>query len=290
MKPWHTQTEAEILTELQSDRERGLDKSEAQRRLQEHGPNELVDKGVKNPLLILWDQLKGIMVVMLIIAAVISLLLHETTDAITIGIIVVLNAILGFVQEYKAEQAMASLKKMAVPHVRVRREGHVQDISARDLVPDDIVLLEAGNAIPADLRLVEAVNFRIQEAVLTGESEPVEKNAEALNHEKLAIADRRNMAYMGTAATYGRAVAVVVETGMRTQLGHIATMIQSVGPEQTPLQRRLDQLGKGLAIASVFIVALVFIRSDSRRRDPPDDYDRHRHGGGGGARSTCWSP
>jgi P-type Ca2+ transporter type 2C len=259
MKPWHTQTEKEILTSLVTDLEQGLDEDEAQQRLQTHGPNELVDKGLKNPLLILWDQIKGVMVVMLIIAAVISLLLDETTDAIVIGIIVFLNATLGFVQEYRAEQAMAALKKMAVPHVRVRRGGHVQDTLARDLVPGDIILLEAGSAIPADCRLLEAVNFRLQEAILTGESEPVEKASEALPQENLSIADRRNLAYMGTTATYGRAVAVVIETGMRTQLGHIATMIQSVSSEPTPLQRRLDQLGKGLAVAALAIVTLVFV-------------------------------
>ena len=259
MKSWHTQSDTEVLDHLGSNIETGLHIDEAQRRLNEYGPNELIDKGVKNPLLILWDQISGVMVIMLIIAAVISLLLHEITDAITIGIIVILNAALGFIQEYRAEQAMASLKKMAVPHVRIRRSGHIQEISAQNLVPGDIVLLEAGSAVPADCRLLEAVNFRIQESILTGESEPVEKTAALLSQENLPIADRRNLIFMGTVATYGRATAVVIETGMRTQLGNIASMIQSVGTEQTPLQRRLDQLGKGLALAALAIVTVVFV-------------------------------
>jgi Ca2+-transporting ATPase len=148
---------------------------------------------------------------------------------------------------------------MAVPHVRVKRGGHVKEISATTLVPGDIVLLEAGNAIPADLRLVESANLRAQEAVLTGESEPVEKNTAALSAADLPIGDRRNSLFMGTVVTYGRGLAVVTETGMNTQLGHIAEMLQSVESEQTPLQRRLGQLGKGLALAALAIVAVVFI-------------------------------
>jgi P-type Ca2+ transporter type 2C len=259
MQPWHTLTEQETLSQLNTDREHGLNEAEVQTRLAEHGPNELEERGRKSPWAILWEQFTGIMVVMLIIAAVISLLLHEYTDAIVIGIIVILNGVLGFVQEYRAEQAMAALKKMAVPHVRVRRDGRVQDISASQLVPGDMILLEAGNAIPADCRLVEAVNLRVQESILTGESEPVEKASIRLENPNLAVADRRNLVYMGTVATYGRGQAVVVETGMRTQLGHIANLIQGVGSEQTPLQRRLDQLGKGLAAAAVGIVAVVFV-------------------------------
>jgi Ca2+-transporting ATPase len=259
MPSWHTQIIAEVLSQLNTSREHGLDDLEIQQRLAEHGPNELVERGRISPWKILWDQLTGVMVVMLMIAAGISLLLEETTDAIVIAVIVILNALLGFVQEYRAEQAMAALKKMAVPHVRVRRNGHIGEISARDLVPGDIILIEAGNAIPADCRLLESANLRVQESVLTGESEPVEKFPDLLVKADLPVADQRNMLFMGTVATYGRGQAVVVETGMRTQLGHIASMIQEVGSEQTPLQRRLAQLGRGLAAASLAIVALVFV-------------------------------
>jgi len=258
MQNWHTLSEAAAAQELKSDLQQGLSDEMAATRLAETGPNELVDRGVKSPWKILWEQLTGIMVVILIVSAGISALLHEYKDAIVILIIVVLNAVLGFTQEYRAEAAMAALKKMAVPHVRVRRGGRVHEISARELVPGDLVVLEAGNLIPADGRLVESINLRIQESVLTGESEPVEKNTTALQNENLPLADRRNLAYMGTVVTYGRGSLLITETGMSTQLGHIANMIQSVGQEPTPLQRRLAQLGKGLAIAALGIVAVVF--------------------------------
>lgn len=259
MQTWHALDKEKAEKILETDIQNGLSGESASRRLEEVGPNELVEKGVENPWKILWEQLTGIMVVILIVAALVSFFLHEYTDTIVIMIIVVLNALLGFTQEYRAEQAMAALKKMAVPHVKVRRDGHTLELSARELVPGDLVLLEAGNMIPADGRLVEVVNLRIQEAVLTGESEPVEKIDQTLSEENLPLGDRRNLAYMGTVVTYGRGSMLVSETGMQTQLGHIANMIQSVGQEPTPLQRRLDQLGKGLALAALAIVAVVFL-------------------------------
>lgn len=267
MKNWHTMKVEELTQELDVNLGTGLSAEEAARRLEKYGPNELVERGAKSPWKILWEQLTGIMVVILIVSAVISLLLHEYTDAITILIIVVLNALLGFTQEYRAEQAMAALKKMATPRVRVRRGGHVAEVAAQELVPGDVILLEAGNAIPADCRLVEEANLRVQEAVLTGESEPVEKFSRALEKPDLAVADRRNMLYMGTVATYGRGSAVVAATGMQTELGHIADMIQNTGSEPTPLQRRLEQLGKGLAVAALGIVALVFVLGLLRGED-----------------------
>ena len=182
-------------------------------------------------------------------------------------VIVVLNAILGFTQEYRAEKAMAALKKLAVPTVKVRREGQVREISARELVPGDIILLEAGNVIPADARLLESVNLHTQEAALTGESEPVEKNPALLKGENLPLGDRRNMVHMGTEVTYGRGLAVVTDTGMDTELGHIAEMIQTVEREPTPLQRRLEQLGRGLAVISLAIVTVVFVLGLLRGED-----------------------
>ena len=259
MENWHNHEITAIFDKLRTSPEQGLSEDEARQRLEQFGPNELIDKGLKSPWKILGEQLTGVMVLILIVSAAISLALHETIDAIAILVIVVLNAVLGFTQEYRAEQAMAALKKMAVPHVRVRRGGHVKEISAASLVPGDIVLLEAGNAIPADLRLVELANLRAQEAVLTGESEPVEKDPAALSAADLPIGDRRNTLFMGTVVTYGRGLGVVTETGMNTQLGHIAEMIQSVAQDQTPLQRRLEQLGKGLALAALGIVAVVFV-------------------------------
>ncbi len=264
---WYELEGEEVLRQLKSNAVSGLDMAEVQRRTEQYGANELIERGRKSAWQILWDQLTGIMVVILIIAAGISLLLGEYKDAIVILIIVVLNALLGFVQEYRAEQAMAALRKLAVPLVRVRREGHVREISARELVPGDIVLLEAGNLVPADCRLLEAMNLRVQEAVLTGESEPLEKSPDALKRADVPLAEQSNMLFMGTVMTYGRGVAVVVETGMRTQLGRIAELIQSVEQEPTPLQRRLEQLGKGLAIAALGIVAVVFLMGLLRGED-----------------------
>lgn len=259
MKNWFAKTVEEIQTELSTDLKHGLSSAEAEKRLAQYGPNELIDRGLKSPWKILLEQFTEIMVIILLISAVISVVLHEVTDAIVILIIVVLNALLGFTQEYRAERAMAALKKMAAPRVKVRRDGHLIEISSRELVPGDVIQLDAGDAVPADCRLIEAVNLRVQEAVLTGESEPVEKNTKVIQAENLPLGDQRNMVFMGTVTTYGRGSAVVVQTGMRTELGKIADMIQGVGQEITPLQKRLQQLGKGLAAASLVIVGIVFI-------------------------------
>ena len=267
MTEWHTLEAGEAVRQIESDLDQGLSAAEAERRLAEYGPNELVERGGKSPWAILWEQFTGIMVVMLIISAIISAFLGETIDAIVIMIIVVLNAVLGFVQEYRAEQAMAALKKMAVPHVRVRRDGHLQELSATALVPGDIIQLETGNTVPADGRLIESANLRVQEAVLTGESEAVEKDIAALEGENLALGDRVNSVYMGTVVTYGHGMALVTNTGMQTQLGKIADMLQSVGIEKTPLQRRLEQLARGLALAALVLVAIVFALGVLRGED-----------------------
>ncbi len=255
---WHTAETHEALDRLHVDPEQGLTEHEVQQRMREHGPNELIERGLKSPWRILWEQLTAIMVVVLIIAAVVSLLLGDQLDAIVILAIVVLNAILGFVQEHRAERAMAALKRMAAPVVKVRREGGLRRVPAREIVPGDILLLDAGDAVAGDARVLESVNLRIEEASLTGESIPVEKHSQALSDAQLPVGDRRNMLHMGTTATYGRGSAVVVETGMTTQLGRIAELIQTVGSEPTPLQKRMAQLGKGLAVAAVAIVGVVF--------------------------------
>lgn len=255
---WYQNETGQVIKLLGTDQEKGLETAEAVSRLEKTGPNELVDKGGKSPWKILLEQLTGIMVIILIGSAVISMFLGDYEDAIAILAIVVLNTILGFTQEYRAEKAMDALKKLAVPHVRVRRGGHLVEISARELVPGDILLLEAGNTIPADGRLLETANLRVQESVLTGESEPVEKNTNPLPKADLGIGDRRNSIFSGTVVTYGRGLAVITETGMQTQLGKIAEMLQGVGREATPLQRRLEQVGRGLALAALVIVAVVF--------------------------------
>ena len=258
MQEWHRINVDEAVAQLETRVQSGLDPAEAEQRIEKYGPNELIDRGIKSPWKILWEQLTEVMVLILLVAAGISVFLHEYIDAVVILVIVVLNAILGFTQEYKAEQAMAALKKMAVPRVKVRRGGKTLILEARQLVPGDIIQLDAGDAVPADSRLVEAVNLRIMEAVLTGESEPVEKITDALDGDNLAIGDRRNMAFMGTVTTFGRGLALVTTTGMQTELGKIADLIQTVGNEPTPLQKRLAQLGKGLAVAALVIVGIVF--------------------------------
>jgi Ca2+-transporting ATPase len=259
MADWYQLQIDEVARRLETDLEQGLERQQVERRLAQYGSNELVERGVKSPWLILWEQLTALMVVILIVAAGVSAALGDFKDAVAILIIVVLNAVLGFSQEYRAEQAMAALKKLAVPRVKVRRGGHVNEMSARELVPGDVVLLEAGGQVPADGRLLESVGLRTQEAALTGESEPVEKSSHVFAAENLSLGDRRNMIYMGTVITSGRGLAVITETGMRTELGRIAEMIQTVAREPTPLQRRLAQLGRGLAVVALVIVLVVFL-------------------------------
>lgn len=266
MKNAHELATNEVMQGLNTGLAQGLSDAETARRLAEHGPNELEDKGSKKPWKILWEQLSAAMVVILIIAAVISGVLGDFKNAIAITTIVILNALLGFFQEYKAEKAMAALKKMTVPQVKVRRNSEIKTISAHELVPGDIVLLEAGNVIPADGRVLESFNLRIQEAALTGESEPVEKHSDPIKGD-VAVADKRNMTYLGTVVTYGRGQIVVIGTGMKTELGKIATLIQGTGQELTPLQKRLDKLGKQLALVALGIVALVFVLGIFRGED-----------------------
>lgn len=256
---WHTQNISSVLQTLETDTRQGLPAEEARRRLEQFGLNELEERGGKSPLRILWEQFTSTMVLILIAAAVISAFLGKPLETIAISAIVVLFGILGFVQEYRAERAIAALKQLAVPLVRVMRGGHIEQHSARELVPGDIVLLEAGSAVPADLRLVESNNLMVQEAALTGESEAVDKQVAALDTANLPLGDRVNMAYMGTSVSYGRGTGVVVATGMRTELGRIAELIQEVESKQTPLQRQLAQVGTLLAIAGVIVAVLVLI-------------------------------
>ncbi|MEW6302367.1 MAG: cation-translocating P-type ATPase [Verrucomicrobiota bacterium] len=256
---WHTFDADEVARRLETDAARGLNSATALERLDACGPNELIDEGGRSVWKILRDQLAATMVVVLIVAALISLALRDYKDALAILAIVILNAAFGFLQEYRAEKAMAALKRLAVPLVRVRRDAHVIEISSRELVPGDVVLLDAGNFVPADARLIETAQLQVQEAALTGESEPAPKTVAPFADASLPVADRRNCVYMGTVVTAGRGVAIVTATGMDTELGAIAEMIQKVEAEQTPLQRRLDQLGRSLAVAALALVAVIFL-------------------------------
>ncbi len=244
---------------LQSAAESGLAADEADRRLQQYGQNELTEQAGRTPWQILWEQFTSTMALILSAAAVVSGLVGSFKDAATIFAIVILFALLGFAQDFRAERAIAALKRMAVPLVRVRRDGVVQELPSLQLVPGDIVLLEAGSVVPADCRLLEAHGLRVQEALLTGESEAVEKHTDLIASEELPLGDRRNLLFMGTLVSAGRAVALVVATGMQTELGAIATMLQQVGQEWTPLQKRLDRLGKVLAVVSVVVAGLIFV-------------------------------
>lgn len=255
--PWHTLSINDTTEQLQTKIDTGLSENEAEARLSQYGPNQLEERGGRSPWSILWEQLTSVMVLILIAAAIVSALLGKVTETVAIASIVVLFAALGFIQEYRAEQAMAALRKLAVPLVRIIRGGERHEISAEALVPGDIVLLEAGSAIPADLRLVESANLRVQESILTGESEPVEKDVSTLDNPTMPLGDRTNLGYMGTVVTYGRGTGIVVETGMSTELGKIADLIQDVAPGKTPLQERLDQVGKLLALVGVIAAALV---------------------------------
>jgi Ca2+-transporting ATPase len=255
---WHTRETDDVLEHWQVNAQTGLTTAEAQARTAQYGANELVEGKLKSPLVILREQLTAPLVLLLIFAAVVSALLGKADNVIAISAIVILNAVLGVVQEYRAEQAMAALKKMAAPLVRVRRDNTVQDVQSRAIVPGDVILLEAGSIVPADARLFESANLRVQEASLTGESQPVEKAPQAISEADAPLGDRYNMLYMGTSVTYGRGTAVVVETGMKTQLGRIAELIQTVDSEKTPLQRRMDELGGVLIKAAVVVMALAF--------------------------------
>lgn len=270
MSEWHRIQGEEVAEQLSTSVEAGLSDGEAQKRLEEIGPNELIERGGRKPLAIILDQIKEPMVIVLIVAALVSLFLRHYLEVVVILAIVVLNAIIGFSQEYRAEQAIAALKKLAVPTVRVKRSNHLVEISARELVPGDIVLLETGNSVPADGRVVESVNLKIQESALTGESEAVEKHTELLDEAHMPIGDRLNMVYMGTTVTYGRGTALITATGMNTELGNIAEMLQEVVMDMTPLQKRLADLGKKLAWAALVIIAIVLVIGYFTR-DPAED-------------------
>ncbi len=249
----------EVLKRLASDGTSGLDGPDAAVRLEKHGPNELTERAGRSRLAIVREQLLNVMTFILLAAAILSVALGDWIEAVVILAIVVLNAVLGYTQEYRAEQSMAALKRMSVPTVRVRRDGRVQEVSSRDLVPGDVVLLETGNVVPADGRVLESVNLRSQEAALTGESEAVEKDGAIVFSSEKPLAERCNMVYAGTIVSYGRGEVVVTATGMATELGKIAGLIQSVEKEKTPLQKRLDRLGRGLAIAAGVLVVVVFL-------------------------------
>jgi P-type Ca2+ transporter type 2C len=265
---WSMQDSDMVCKMLESSEMEGLCTEAAEHKRKTFGYNELEEKKKVSPFAIFASQFRDFMVLVLLGAAVVSGLLGELVDTIAIAAIILINAVLGFVQEYRAEQSMAALREMAAPTAQVIRDGRVQIIPSRLLVPGDVVVLESGDKIPADGRLLEVSNLRIDEAMLTGESKPSKKIAARLLNETAGPADKKNMMFMGTIVTDGRGKAVVTETGMKTEMGQIAHMIQTVEDEQTPLQKKLDQLGRWLVVGCLLICVVVALTGIIRGEDP----------------------
>jgi len=257
MANFHSKTPEAALQELSASKE-GLSSEEAAKRLQQYGLNELKEKEKISPLKIFIKQFQSIVIYILIGATLISFFLREYIDTVVIGIILVLIAVIGFTQEYKAEKAIEALKKLSSLKATVLRNGRKQEVDSKEIVPGDITVLEAGNKIPADARIIESTNLKMQEAILTGESQPVSKNISAVD-EAAILAERKSCVYSGTLVVAGKAKAVVFATGMQTEMGHIATLLEETKPEPTPLQKKMDQLAKVIGIVVLGIAALIFI-------------------------------
>ena len=242
----------------ETNRETGLTETEAAKRLAADGANELEQEKKKSPGAALWEQLNDPLICVLLVAALVSFLLHEISDAVIIGVVVLVNAVVGVIQEGKAQKALESLKKLTSPRAVVRRDSVVREIAAAELVVGDVVILETGSQVPADLRLVQAWSLKIEESVLTGESVPVEKTSEKPEVEKTAVGERKNEAFMSTLVTAGRGEGIVTATGMQSEIGKVASMIRAVPREYTPLQKKLAELGKLLSVVSILLCVLLF--------------------------------
>ncbi len=256
---WHTLTEAELTSHLDVELHSGLTSEEAAHRLTVYGENAIRERPPRPLWHVFLSQFNDFMILVLLAAAAVSGIVGDVKDTLAIIVIVLLNAIIGFMQEVRAERALAALKKMAAANAQVRRSGEALHIPATELVPGDIVLLEAGNIIPADLRLVETAQFKVNESALTGEALTIEKQSAVLDRNDLPIGDRHNMAHKGTTASYGRAVGIVVATAMKTELGKIASLLDASEAMRTPLQRRLATFGRHLGIAILAICAIIFV-------------------------------
>lgn len=255
---WHQLDTTRVLSELGVDASQGLAQATVQQRQIQYGSNTLEAQIAKSPWRMLWEQLTASTILILLAAAFIAALLGDAKDTIAIVAIVVLTTVIGFNQEYRTGKAIEALRKLAVPRVKVLRDGQYQECAATELVPGDVVLLEAGNLIPADGRLIETASLRVQESALTGESVPVDKITTSLSEADLALGDRLNMVYRGTIVIYGRGRAVITATGMETELGRVAHLVESVTQEATPLQQRLDQLGQKLVLAVLVLTTIIF--------------------------------
>jgi P-type Ca2+ transporter type 2C len=257
-KPWHSLTIDDSFRDLKS-RPQGLRSDESAERMLKYGPNELQAVHRISPWEILLEQFKNVLILILLGATVLSLFLGHGIESIVIAVIVLFAVVLGFVQEYRAERAIEALRQMAAPTATVLRDGAELKVPAKELVPGDVIILHTGDRVPADARLLEAVNLQVEEAALTGESVPVEKHIQALEGEDLPVGDRKNMVYAGTAVTYGRGRALVVSTAMQTEFGKIAQLLQTIETGKTPLQHNLDRVGTVLARAAFVVVALIVV-------------------------------
>ena len=265
---WFSKTQKEVLEELNVNPAVGLTSEEAEARLKKYGQNKLKGKPKKSLISLFFAQLKDMLIYVLLSAAVITVVIGEYVDAIIILLVVILNAVIGVVQEYKAEKAIEALQKMTTPKSLVRRDGEIKEISSEQIVPGDIVVIDAGRFIPADLRLIESANLQIEESALTGESVPTDKDANAIYSDpKTPVGDQSNMAFMSTLATYGRGEGVVVGTAMDTEIGKIAKILDEDTEQMTPLQKRLEELGKILGFIAIGICALIFVIALFQKRD-----------------------
>lgn len=256
----------QVISSLDSNKD-GISQQEAQARLEKNGRNELAQKKGVNPVIKFLMQFNDPMIYILLAAAIVSILLKEVTDSVIILCVVLINGIVGYMQESKAEKAIDALKKMSTPRAVVKRDGKVEEIDAWQLVTGDIVLLEAGRVVPADIRLIESSNLKIEESALTGESVPSEKDSEFVADGDVAIGDRVNMAYMSTSVTYGRGVGVVTATGMNTEIGRIAKILEESRSEKTPLQQRMTDLSKILGVLTVGLCVALFLVAVFQKRD-----------------------
>lgn len=265
---WYSKSKEAVLEELKVDPAAGLSSAEAAGRLEKHGPNQLKGKPKKSMIALFFAQLKDMLIYVLLGAAVITVIVGEYMDAVIILAVVLLNAAIGVFQEHKAEKAIEALQQMTTPRSLVRRDGDIREIDSVDIVPGDIVILDAGRYIPADLRLLEGANLQIEESALTGESVPSDKDAEALlDDPKTPLGDMANMAFMSTLVTYGRGEGVVVGTGMSTEMGKIAGILDQDDQDMTPLQKKLEELGKILGFIAIGICVLIFVIGLIQKRD-----------------------
>ncbi|MDF2538127.1 MAG: putative rane protein [Herbinix sp.] len=265
---WFSKSQEDVLKELNVNPSAGLSEEEVKLRLEKYGMNKLKGKPKKSLITLFLSQLKDMLIYVLIGAAIITLAIGEITDSVIILLVIILNAVIGVIQEYKAGKAVEALQKMTTPRSLVRRNGEAKEINSEEVVPGDIVILDAGRYVPADLRLIESANLQIEESALTGESVPSSKNAsDLLTDPKTPIGDKTNMAFMSTLTTYGRGEGIVIATAMETEIGKIAKILDSDNEEMTPLQKRLEELGKTLGYLAIGICVLIFLIALIQKRD-----------------------